>query len=450
MKPISIGAVVLVSVISIAVAGSYDYKDVLQKSLLFYEAQRSGKLPADQKVKWRKDSALKDKGQNGEDLTGGYFDAGDFVKFGFPMAFTTTILSWGLLDHHKGYESANSVSDCLKAIKWATDYFIKCHVSEYEYYGQVGSGTVDHAHWSRPEDMTEERPAYKITASQPAADLAGETAAAFAAASLVFRSTNSSYANTLLNHAKQMYDFAYKHRGLLTDAIPDSKCCYVSTHYEDELVWGAAWLYRATNDKTYLTYVDALWDSFKNMYGFDWDQKYAGAVVLLAKLTGDSKYKTAITNNCNYVFQQAARSNKGLLYLANWGPLRYAVNYAFVCLQAADLGINTQSYRTEAKKQLDYALGDAGRSYVIGFGNNPPTHAHHRAASCPDAPAVCNWDTYHGSQPNAHVLYGGMVGGPAKDDSFKDDRTDYQHTEVGCDYNACFQSMLAHFIELGN
>jgi hypothetical protein len=53
---------------------AYDYKEVLTKSLLFYEAQRSGKLPADQKVTWRKDSALNDKGQNGEDLTGGYYD----------------------------------------------------------------------------------------------------------------------------------------------------------------------------------------------------------------------------------------------------------------------------------------------------------------------------------------------------------------------------------------
>ncbi len=42
--------------------------------MLFYEAQRSGKLPANQRVTWRKDSALNDKGNNGEDLTGGYYD----------------------------------------------------------------------------------------------------------------------------------------------------------------------------------------------------------------------------------------------------------------------------------------------------------------------------------------------------------------------------------------
>ena len=67
----------------------YDYGEVIDKSLLFYEAQRSGPLPADNRVPWRGDSALDDA------VPGGYYDAGDLVKFGFPMAATVTVLSWG-------------------------------------------------------------------------------------------------------------------------------------------------------------------------------------------------------------------------------------------------------------------------------------------------------------------------------------------------------------------
>ena len=52
----------------------YDYGRVLELSNLFYEAQRSGDLPDDNRVPWRGDSSLNDKGQNGEDLTGGYHD----------------------------------------------------------------------------------------------------------------------------------------------------------------------------------------------------------------------------------------------------------------------------------------------------------------------------------------------------------------------------------------
>ena len=41
---------------------------------MFYEAQRSGKLPANNEILWRGDSCLLDKGDNGEDLTGGWYD----------------------------------------------------------------------------------------------------------------------------------------------------------------------------------------------------------------------------------------------------------------------------------------------------------------------------------------------------------------------------------------
>jgi len=57
-----------------AVGRCADYSKLINISMLFYEAQRSGKLPADRRVTWRKDSALNDKGNNGEDLTGGYYD----------------------------------------------------------------------------------------------------------------------------------------------------------------------------------------------------------------------------------------------------------------------------------------------------------------------------------------------------------------------------------------
>ena len=52
----------------------YDYGEVLELSNLFYEAQRSGALPLDNRVEWRGDSSLGDKGHGGEDLTGGYHD----------------------------------------------------------------------------------------------------------------------------------------------------------------------------------------------------------------------------------------------------------------------------------------------------------------------------------------------------------------------------------------
>nr|AMH40394.1 glycoside hydrolase family 9 [Timema cristinae] len=447
MQRIELATVLLLGLASFAVC--YDYATVLQNSLLFYEAQRSGKLPSDQKVTWRKDSALNDKGDNGEDLTGGYYDAGDFVKFGFQMAFTATVLSWGLLDHEAGYSNAGALEDGRKALKWATDYFIKAHTSEFEFYGQVGDGIADHNYWGRPEDMTMDRPAFKITESAPGSDLAAETAAALAAASLVFKTVDSSYSATLLQHAIQLFNFANTYRGKFSDSIVNVRCCYNSSNYNDELVWGAAWLYRATEDNQYLNVIEQEYPTVQYWIGFDWDQKTSGADVLLAQLTGDSSYSTKTKNYCDNIINNQQRTPKGLIFISEWGSLRESANAMFICLKAAELGISTDSYRTEAKTQIDYMLGDSGRSYIVGYGTNPPTHPHHRSSSCPDAPATCDWTQYSTTDPNPHVLFGALVGGPGANDDYEDVRSDYQHNEVACDYNAAFQGILAMFVELG-
>lgn len=69
---------------------------------------------------------------------------------------------------------------------------------------KVGDGDTDHYCWQRPEDMTTSRQAYKIDENNPGSDLAGETAAAMAAASIVFKKTNQHYSHLLLHHAQQV------------------------------------------------------------------------------------------------------------------------------------------------------------------------------------------------------------------------------------------------------
>jgi len=62
---------------------------------------------------------------------------------------------------------AGALDDGRKAVKWATDYFLKAHTAPNEFYGQVGEGDLDHVFWGRPEDMTMPRPSYKIDTSRP-------------------------------------------------------------------------------------------------------------------------------------------------------------------------------------------------------------------------------------------------------------------------------------------
>jgi endoglucanase len=435
--------------IAIGSTGNYDYGKVLHASLLFYEAQRSGKLPTDNRVKFRGDSMLDDKGDGGEDLTGGYFDAGDFVKFGFPMAYSITVLAWGVIDYEDAYTKANELANAQNAVKWGTDYFIKAHTKDTEFYGQVGKGSEDHASWGRPEDWPKEkkRPAYKITASAPGSDLAAETAAALAAASIVFKKSNSSYSTTLLTHAKKLYSFANDHRGVYHESITDAAEFYKSwSGYGDELIWGAAWLYKATNDSTYKTLAEKAYDEFplkETPKQFGWDDKNVGANVLLAQLTGTARYKTVVENYATYVRTTAPKSPKGMVYLDQWGPLRHAADAALMALKAAELNISATENRAFAKKQIDYALGDGGHSFVVGVGSNPPTRPHHRAASCPDRPATCDWNAFNSPDASPQTLFGALVGGPDDKDAYTDKRDDYVHNEVAMDYNAGFQTTVA-------
>jgi len=56
--------------------------------------------------------------------------------------------------------------------------------------------------------------------------LAGETAAALAAASMVFRSSDPSFADTCLEHARSLYNFADMYRAKYSDSVPEAADFY--------------------------------------------------------------------------------------------------------------------------------------------------------------------------------------------------------------------------------
>ncbi|XP_076919121.1 endoglucanase 5-like [Bidens hawaiensis] len=346
----------LISVITVIdVSLGFDYMQAVDKSLLFFEAQRSGKLPGNQRVKWRGDSGLHDGYQQNVNLVGGYYDAGDHVKFGLPMAYSVTMLSWGAIEYGRSMMDLDQMGHVLNAIKWGTDYFIKAHPQPNVLWGQVGDGDSDHYCWERAEDMTTPRTAYKLDTEHPGSDLAGETAAAMAASAIAFRPFNSSYSDLLLVHAKQLFWFADRFRGLFTDSIPSAKEFYASSGYSDELLWAATWLYRATKDTSYLKYVV---DNAASMGGtgwavkeFSWDSKYAGVQILLSKvlMDGDGGAYTATLKQyqakADYYACACQQKNDGynapmtpggLLYLHEWNNMQYAASAAFLLAVYSD------------------------------------------------------------------------------------------------------------------
>lgn len=434
----------------------FNYAVALQMSLYFYEAQRSGPL-GQTRVAWRRDSALKDGADKGVDLTGGYYDAGDHMKFTFPLSSALTMLSWGGLEYRAGYEKAGQWQTLLDTVRWGTDWLIKAHPTPNELYAQVGDGRLDHAYWGPPERMTMKRPSYKITPGAPGSDLAGEASAALASASILFVKDDPAYAATLLRHARELYEFAVKSPGSYSDSVPAAKEYYPSRYgYQDEVAWAAAWLYSATGERRYLDeaaaiYKDAIQGRLAGAASC-WDDKRPALAVLMARLTRKDVYKKDAEQFLDYwtdgrLGLRVRYTPGGLAWHNEWGPLRYAANAAFLAFVYSDRVADYRyMYHRFARRQINYILGDnpAKRSYLVGFGNNPPLNPHHRASH--DSPD----NDINNPANNAHILYGALVGGPSSLDDFdyEDNRRDVRQNEVALDYNGGLTGALARMVML--
>ncbi|XP_027355311.1 endoglucanase 24-like isoform X2 [Abrus precatorius] len=442
-----------------ASATGHDYVEALSKAILFFEGQRSGFLPQDQRLNWRAHSGLSDGWTYNVDLTGGYYDAGDNVKFGFPMAFTTTMLAWSVIEFGD-MMPPNELRNAFVAIRWATDYLLKTVSQPNRIFVQVGDPMSDHNCWERPEDMDTSRSVYAVDAPNPASEVAGETAAALAASSMAFRSSDPGYSETLLRNAVKAFDF---------------------DGYQDELLWGAAWLRRATEEENFLNYIQSNGKTFgaeENINEFGWDNKHAGLNVLVSKEVVEGNvyslesYKTSAESFLCTLIPETSSSHieytpGGLIYRPGGSNLQHATSIAFLelvyanylsrtsqTINCGNVYVSAQTLRQHAKRQVDYILGDnpMGLSYMVGYSNKYPQRIHHRGSSLPsikDHPQfiACKEGSiyFNSTNPNPNVLVGAIVGGPGEDDVYVDDRADFRKSEPTTYINAPFVGILAYF-----
>ncbi|MEO0407219.1 MAG: glycoside hydrolase family 9 protein, partial [Cyanobacteria bacterium P01_A01_bin.135] len=135
----------------------------------------------------------------------------------------------------------------------------------------------------------------------------------------------------------------------------------------------------------------------------------------------------------------------GLAWLTDWGSLRYSSTTAFLAGVYSDTVDDPNGdYSQLAESQVDYLLGDNPQnfSYLVGFGDDFALQPHHRNAS--------GVDNINDPGPNAHTLYGALVGGPsaADDAAYSDSRSDFISNEVALDYNAGLTGALARMYGL--
>ncbi|GJZ61360.1 zinc finger, CCHC-type containing protein [Tanacetum coccineum] len=277
--------------------------------------------------------------------------------------------------------------------------------------------------------------------------------------------------------------------GLLSRFMQDPKDHHLKAVKQDEVLWAAAWIHRASGAPSYLNYLKNKGEgdgSNSDDFSFSWDDKRAGTKVLISKLfltqknfTRNRDFESYKEHSDKYICSLIPGSSSespaeftagGLLYKQDGSNLQYVTTSSFLLLTYAmylyqdngpDVDVNcgdsvytSQDLIAHAKKQVDYILGNnpMTMSYMVGFGEKYLTKIHHRGSSLPSihdhpAPISCDagGDYFNAESPNLNLHVGAIVGGPDRNDNYGDYRSNYGEAEPATYINAPFVGLAAYF-----
>lgn len=439
---------------SVSAAENENYAEALEISLYFYDANQCGCEVDDNCLTWRGNCHTYDseasldkatklsssaksviQSQNGGsstvDLSGGYHDAGDHVKFNITMAFNASSLGWAYYAYPEAFKDTGTEGHLFYVLRETADYLMKstflndsgevaaiCHT--------VADGNVDHNIWTAPETQTYERATYWLTSEANNNRIAYQMAAALASVAATFKATDPTYAAECLKYADAIYNFSKKYSGNEMSGM--SFYGTDPANVPGDKAWAEAWLYLADSSKYSLPTDKPTGNgNYNGNYDgwiYSWGKVWGGYACLMAQITGDSAY----LNEVKYNSDKFSSNNAQNYYIIDgWGNSRYNCAWQTYALTYGELA-NNQAYLDAAAWQMNFILGNnpAGYSYLLGYSDKYPTRIHHRAAN-PDKASM------------KYTLYGALVGGASDSSGSITDAVDsYAQTEMALDYNACF------------
>jgi endoglucanase len=457
--------------ISIAVVAAQaqtptDYKPLHNLLIKFYGFQRAGDKTVNVKNPFytRTGEAPHSRDASGSiDLSGGWYDAGDFVKFGLPFGYATYCLLKGYDVFPRGYDDADSwdykgtadqIPDILGEVKLATDYMIKAVISSSQVVTDVGNGDQDHQAMTEDGYANSQRTSPRTATVQTGADIAGLNAAALALMSIVYKPHDATYAAKCLAKAKEAYTFGKANQKFSTQQ--NNGQFYKTAKWEDKMACAAIELYRATNEATYLADAKAFLAKVGQHY-FVLGYNYVGdlAYFEVKRQTGESVEGPWMSDVAFYMNRKVTAASapaliKGAFINSDWGNAGHAGAAALSAGLAFTI-TGDNRYLDFARSQVHWVAGLAPstQSFVVGFGNGP-TAPHHR-----------NDNTI--GRSSGPRLKGGVVSGPTPTGTFDpsnptstqwsftgNDVNNYKNTEVALDYNAGMVGAVAFLRDYDN
>lgn len=433
-------------------AADHNYMEALAMSLYFFDSNACGSGITGGPLTWRGDchtydaeapvgsldgsaKAFVDPDGDGKvDVSGGWHDAGDHIKFNLTIGFALSSL--GISDYiNPGiYEKAGCRDHLEYEMRWGADYLMKTTFLDdsgkvVAVAHTIADGGTDHSFWSSPEVQTYERPIFWLTANDNNSSVSCEMAAGLGAAAYVFKDSDPEYSAKCAKYAKALLEFGTKHVGNNTGGIGG----FYSTdaQYQDEEAIAQAWLWivgegdKPTRVPKNKDYGGSQYDGWV----YSWDKVWQGYATLMYKATGDSAFRDELIVEIDG--QGGMKVGK---YNTNgWGTSRINCAIQMDAYTVADGDPNSE-YAQGAKWQLDYILGDnnLGYSFLLGFGDKWPVHIHHRAAN-PGGDGITS-----AQNPAAKYTNYGMLVGGIDANGYEDHADRYQYTEGALDYNGCF------------
>jgi endoglucanase len=433
------------------------------------------------------------------DASGGWWDAGDYIKGVETLGYATDLLLAGVRDLPA--QMGAGAADFTAEAKFGTDWLLRMWDDPTRtFYYQVGIGTGnaktvgDHDIWRLPQaDDTYggTDPLYRYIRNRPvfragtpgsliSPNLAGRDAAAFGLCFQVFKTSDPAFANRCLLAGQHIFDLAdTAPSGDLTTYLPFS--FYPETEWRSDLELGATELYSAVASgglpaglphtdplfylhqaahwaNAYITGPDDAADTL-NLYDVSGLAHYhlhraigqagnpAGLEVTQAGLLADMK------KALDGALAQAATDPFGFGFpWATWDTTSHGAGLSVMASEYNQLS-GTSTYAAFSGRWLDNILGANawGSSFIIGDGSTFPHCPHHQVAnlvgSLDGTPPVLNGAAVEG--PNGTLYSGfqtGMRNCPADNSDpfaqfnstakFKDDIESFSTVEPAVDLTA--------------
>ncbi|MFH0765389.1 MAG: glycoside hydrolase family 9 protein [Calditrichota bacterium] len=307
-------------------------------------------------------------------LTGGWHDAGDYIKFTITTAFTTYLLLLTYQDHPNLIpdRDGNGRSDLLDEAVVGLDWLLKANYAPGKVIHQVQSLQDHNVGWRLPDkDTLDHR---RIAYFRPSKAVYGSVAAALALGNQVlYQQSSEDYAGRLLNSAKDIWNAAQ------TD-IPDSACGPDSMYFDqtanDNLALAAVELCYAEGDEAYLDTAKALLNRFDKVFWLSWGDVAGLAWGRLGELYqgGFKKLYEALE-----FFDKTAGKNPFGYPLENfpWGSSSLQLGTALLGIMYQDI-TGSDRFNGLVIRQRDYILGanSYGVSFIGGWGTEFPRHFH--------------------------------------------------------------------------